>query len=357
MGYINWPKIEAYNNPMFTAVADLCKERELYDIMALQSDWCDEIIAQFWTILYFYSTEDGTPSIKRRSNGDDYQATIDTFARVLNLDPKADLLKHHLHVHGLLPHYNILNKLFRYSIGTKGGDSSTIQGFSWDLLYYCRSRKPKISIMYYIWDEMQLTANDAQRAPVYAPYIQLLIDEVVPHAFIKDRVHSPYAPRNQTFRSSSLAPSGSCAPSSTHAPTSRLSSSSSSSSPIRRFLKAIFSMCTVNATSIHENAVKIRKIENRQKAFLRSQHVDVSNDDTSEIPPPCFQDPFGDDGAGSSAAGSSAARGSRSHFFGFDPSTAFHENSGVTDAAYQGEESSEEFDDAEESDDDRKSSY
>uniref|UniRef100_A0A0D9WT73 Uncharacterized protein n=1 Tax=Leersia perrieri TaxID=77586 RepID=A0A0D9WT73_9ORYZ len=211
--------------------------------------------------------------------------------------------------HGLLPHYDILNKLFRYSIGTKGGDYSTIQGFSRDLLYYCRSGKPKISIIYYIWDEMQLTANDARRAPWF--------------------------------------------------PCSFLHSCSYLSSIIFVFLilpypalSAIFSVCTVNATLIHENAVKIRKIENRQKAFLCSQHVDVSDDDTREIPPPCFEDPFGDDGAGSSAAGSSAARGSMSHFFGFDPSTAFHENSGVTDAAAQGKESSEESGDAEESDDD-----
>jgi hypothetical protein len=51
--YIDWPKFEDMQDPIFDEIIAQCKAKHVYNIMGFKYDWNNEIIAQFYATCYF----------------------------------------------------------------------------------------------------------------------------------------------------------------------------------------------------------------------------------------------------------------------------------------------------------------
>ena len=83
--YVDWDYIEKLKYPHYNAAIEICKEFGIYELMGFRYDWNTEILAQFFSSLYydayrvtFYWTTEG------EKYGIDYM----TFSRLLGLGSK-----------------------------------------------------------------------------------------------------------------------------------------------------------------------------------------------------------------------------------------------------------------------------
>ena len=101
-----------------------------------------------------------------------------------------------------------------------------------------------------------------------------MLESVTNKSFFKEMKHEPYRMRLVSTKSSTPPPSPPpSAPSAHRLAPKHMSSSRGSPSFIKNALKAIFNVCTHNATNIKEHQdktnLRLRKIEERQKAIYR----------------------------------------------------------------------------------------
>ena len=85
----------------------------------------------------------------------------------------------HGHIGGLLPFFDTLHKLFRWTLFPKSGDSSHIRGYAKNILWFIlHQKKGKIDVMDLLYQEIRRSMVDRRRSLVYAPYIQAFIERV-----------------------------------------------------------------------------------------------------------------------------------------------------------------------------------
>nr|AAX94887.1 retrotransposon protein, putative, Ty1-copia sub-class [Oryza sativa Japonica Group]ABA92936.1 retrotransposon protein, putative, Ty1-copia subclass [Oryza sativa Japonica Group] len=280
MKWIDWAYMRKKNNEVFNQVMQVCHNKNLGDILALEYDWNEEVIAQFYATAFFGTTRKGTPYVKWLTEGVRHKISMAQFAEMLGLDDE-DLNRPNIHseaplpmiktkfmyakdapktcmgsTHGLHPNYKVLYSIFR-----------------WSLL-----PKPPFSVMKLIWYEIANTILEPKRGCIYAPFIMKMIETVTGVFYIKDGHHNPFRPHAPPSSSPVVPRSvpSTSAGSSTSAPPS-----SSSSSPIKKALQAIFCMCA-------KTAKKVKKIERRQKEDRRLAGKEVSDDSEDEV----YVDPF-----------------------------------------------------------------
>ena len=81
MQWIDWEYMRGQKDPIFDEVIEVCEHHGLTRIMALQHDWCDELIAQFYATVLF--DKDIANTIHWMSRGVRYKATYHQFSQIL----------------------------------------------------------------------------------------------------------------------------------------------------------------------------------------------------------------------------------------------------------------------------------
>ena len=75
----------------------------------------------------------------------------------------------HGHIGGLLPYFDTLHKIFRWTLFPKAGDSSYIRGYGKNLLWFIVKKKQgKIDVMDLLYQEIRKNIVDRRRSLVYA---------------------------------------------------------------------------------------------------------------------------------------------------------------------------------------------
>ena len=82
--------------------------------------------------------------------------------------------------------FDVLQRLFRWTLFPKVGDSSNIRGYLKNLLWHIakQDKKPqKIDVMDLLYQEIRMKMVDRRKSLVYAPFIQAFIDKVTKARF------------------------------------------------------------------------------------------------------------------------------------------------------------------------------
>jgi hypothetical protein len=271
MKWIDWTYMRKKNNEVFNQAMQVCHNKNLGDILALEYDWTEEVIAQFYATAFFGTTRKGTPYVKWMTAGVRHKISIAQFAEILGLEDE-DLNRPNIHseaplpmiktkfmytkdaprtcmgtTHGLHPNYKVLYSIFRWSLLPKVGDATALPSKHAHLLSRMRYNQPLFSVMKLIWYEIANTILEPKRGCIYAPFIMKMIETVTGVFYIKDGRHNPFRPCVPPS-SSPVAPRS--IPSTSAGPSSSAPPQSSSSSPIKKALQAIFCMCAKTAKNV-----------------------------------------------------------------------------------------------------------
>ena len=158
MQWIDFAKMEKKKSAVFTEVIEACKHHGIYNIMAFEKPWNQEVILQFYSTVYFDQEND---KMEWMTNGKRYTITLDRFATLLKLKshrsrPKkihsrAVLKDNELdfmyqpgtefrpgQVRNLLPFFTVLHRMARMTLAPRGGDASWIPNYERNLLLAIR---------------------------------------------------------------------------------------------------------------------------------------------------------------------------------------------------------------------------
>jgi hypothetical protein len=94
-------------------------------------------------------------------------------------------------INGLYTFYPVLNRLFRKTICPRDVDPTNISHYAKNLLANMRDGAPAFSVIDYIWEEIKGISLNPQKNCVFAPYLMLIIEDVINRTFPKDGFHMP----------------------------------------------------------------------------------------------------------------------------------------------------------------------
>ena len=293
MQWIDWDYMARKNDPVFTEVIAACESKRVKNIMAFRYDWCEEVIAQFYATVWFEGCEN--PIMHWMTEGVKYRISFRGFAHYFHLDAR-DTSKDQIHnenqltleeigfmylnhgrvefgkLTGMRPFYRCLNSLFRLTLAPKSGDATTVQSISRNLLAAMSNDHAPFSVAHFLWEEIVFTSKSPIKSCGYAPYLMFIIERISKKTFVKEIKHEPYRMRPLNIQAPSPSPSPPHAPPSSRPFASRRAPPRGSSF-IKSALKAIFKICTHNATQIKDQGARLKKMENRQKQMYTSMNL------------------------------------------------------------------------------------
>jgi hypothetical protein len=309
--YINWDEMSEKNNPTFDLVIRECERKHLYEFLALNQDWNNELVAQFCSTAWFEG-EGKNSFIHFNLQGRAFWVSYKQFATILKLDDTLDEMEIHDDInptdealmtlyrdedpdiattHGLRPYMEIMNRIFRETLTPKRGDRTKIHGTVKNLLLAMDFDHPPFSVFHFFWTELRYMLHHGSNPVIYAPYIQRMINAVTGMEFGYDAVHAPYCP--QPPKEQEFPPEGESPPSahSPPQPTMDMPStsampSSSRTRPRRKGnafisgLKALFKVCrnTNDVVRAHARA-------NQQSINRIERHLGIEETDWPAFPP------------------------------------------------------------------------
>jgi len=103
MKWIDWTYMRKKNNEVFNQAMQVCHNKNLGDILALEYDWSEEVITQFYATAFFGTTRKGTPYVKWMTAGVRHKISIAQFAEILGLEDE-DLNRPNIHSEAPPPH-------------------------------------------------------------------------------------------------------------------------------------------------------------------------------------------------------------------------------------------------------------
>jgi len=166
------------NNAIFDEVMAACEEKRIKHLMGFRHGWNKEIIAQFYTTIFF-GHHNGERAMFWMIEEQKYQITFPEFVALFHLGdadidyPKLrdsgvlEPKKMHLmypknlrgnwgKVQGLYTYYGILNRLFRKTLTPRDGNTFDVTLFQRNLMAGMRPRAPQFSVEDFIWQEIKL---------------------------------------------------------------------------------------------------------------------------------------------------------------------------------------------------------
>lgn len=348
MKYIDWEHLKKKKDPILTSVIDACVAKNVYSLMGSSQDWNEEVVAQFYSTLWF-EFDDEQPSLSKMhwsTEGVRCQMSKEQFCKWLEY-PLSDLEECKIHdesvlsndemehlyapeygtikvgtLHGMTPFFKYLKNLFRETLIPKVGGYSDVLGISRNLLaWMAPSKKEKFSVVDFIWKEIIECATSAGRSLAYAPYIMIAVKEATKTSWTPDTKHKSYRPQLAKVQTRNLSKASASRdiPSSSSQYFSRRRNQEQSSL-ISRGLKAIFNVCTSHATAAYEERKFSRERMKKMNQMLREQSaklgMEVPNSPLDEIyaspPPPEFFDPWMPSDLGAAKNVNTAAASARS---------------------------------------------
>lgn len=186
----------------FGEALEICDEQGLIPIMTVSHDFSREVICQFYATVVFLEDEGGYRSLKWMTKEHVMEASWQDFARCIGYElPKDNSNTFRIHLQakpmakekmadlyirgrmlcgstkGLLPVYDIMNRIYRSTINLKHTNHDEVHGFLVNLCvrtHELRGRGKQLDVMDYIWHEMHDCAF-LRKLPQYAPYLMRLI--------------------------------------------------------------------------------------------------------------------------------------------------------------------------------------
>jgi hypothetical protein len=341
MKSIKWDNLRSLSILAINEAIDICYAKGLTSIMALNYDWNEEVIAQFYANLY----------VRRETNtfhwllqGKPLSVSYERFAQILGFGEE-DLGRPKIHggeipldsemafmydsmygkvefgpTHGMKPVYRMLNQLFRYTLTPKIGDNYNISNIDKDILVRMAPGKEPFSVFDFIWEEIIISFVSANKSCQYAPWIFKMICEVTGVDILTNKPHPWYKPNKGNIErllklgkhappwaTSSGGPSTG-GPSTKEPPSSSLGPSASrgivppgKKKSIFNFLSqglfACFNVGKHNAQEIRAHRLHVDeqliKLDTRQKALLAQHNIEHSpvREPMDFPPPPAFYNP------------------------------------------------------------------
>jgi hypothetical protein len=342
MKSIKWDTLRSFNISAVNEAIDICHAKGMTSIMAMNYDWNEEVVAQFYANLYVWCE---TKTFHWLLQGKPLSISYERFTQILGFGEE-DLGLPKLHggeipldsemafmydaafgkvefgtTHGMKPVYRMLNQLFRYTLTSKIGDNYNISNIAKDILVRMVPGKEKFSVFDFIWEEIIVCSLSANKSCQYAPWIFKMICELTEVDILTDKTHTWYkpnkgnierllkldkhAPTRATFSGgpSSGGPSFYEPPYSSRGPSSsRGTIPPSKKKSIFNFLsKGLFAYFNVgkhNAQDIraHRQHVdeQLLKLETRYKSMLAQHNIEHSpvREPMDFPPPPVFYNPW-----------------------------------------------------------------
>jgi hypothetical protein len=336
MKSIKWDNLRSLNIPAVNESIDICHAMGMTNIMALNYDWNEDVVAQFYANLYVRLD---TRTFRWLLQGKPHSVSYEKFAQILRfgeedlghpklnggefpLDSEMAFMYDSMFgkvefgtTHGMKPIYRMLNQLFRYTLTPKIGDNYNISNIAKEILVRMAPRKEDFSVFNFIWEEIIVCSVSANKSCQYAPWIFKMICEVTRVDILTNKPHSWYKPNKGNIecllkfgkhappRPTSLGGSSSGVPSTYEPPSSSLGPSASRGTvplckKIFNFLSqglfACFNVGKHNAQEIrsHQQHVdeQLIKLETCQKAFLAQHNIEHSpiREPVDFPPPPTF---------------------------------------------------------------------
>lgn len=198
----------------------LCEFHDLIKLMKLRKNYSEELIKEFFSTVYFH--KDVARTMTWMSAGQRCTRTLAQFGQLLGYevhDPEdhryrrihdRDVLHCNPYLHHAYPEgdgpkyapaivqmsreYHLLNKIFRNTLAIKSGDKGHVRGYLVNTLYYVDNRSKKIDIMDYMYEEMRRVILNPKKCCIYAPYIQILIEDAIGQTFANNYETTPHKP-------------------------------------------------------------------------------------------------------------------------------------------------------------------
>jgi hypothetical protein len=181
----------------------MCEEFGLLPIMEFNNAYDEELIIQFYTTVHFQDDEART--FRWLTNGIYLESDLARFGTSLGYPrlegEDANGWRCHdseffmdrevlrpLYIQGwanpgtsadLLPTWDIMLRIYRETIGPKGGNFDELHSFEVDLMYNSLTKQgtgEKLDVMDYIYNEMWSCVME-KKLPTFAPYIMRLIED------------------------------------------------------------------------------------------------------------------------------------------------------------------------------------
>jgi hypothetical protein len=160
--------------------------------MAMNCDWNEEVVAQFYANLY---VRHETKTFHWLLQGKPLSISYERFSQILGFG-EDDLGRPKIHggeipldsemafiydaangkvefgtTHGMKPVYRMLNQLFRYTLTPKIGDNYSIANIAKDVLVRMGPDHEPFSVFDFIWEEIIVCSMSANKSCQYAPWI------------------------------------------------------------------------------------------------------------------------------------------------------------------------------------------
>lgn len=185
--------------------------------MVFKQDWSKEIIAQFYSIVYFGQWK-GERAMFWMTEAEKYHVMYDYFARALNLREE-DHIYPKLHdssvlansemsfmyprneraswgkVKGLYTYYGILYRLFRKTLTPRDGNTSDITLYQRNLMAAMKSGEAGFCVGEFLWQEIKAVSEYPQKICSYNPYIMYIIRRVTEINYSSDTSHDHLRPK------------------------------------------------------------------------------------------------------------------------------------------------------------------
>jgi hypothetical protein len=213
MKHINWTYMRNKNHPLFNEIIAACEHHNIYDIIAFEYPWNDEVILQFYSTLYLPRCSDEIHSMR---NGMRYYSNAKVFAQHLHLqahfqhqkklddgDPMAACQMGYMYlpgstpnpssIAGISPDVITLHRMLRVTLAPRIGDASTIPSYERNLIDAIKKQEP-FNIFDYILQEIWNVVVTPSQACAYAPFIMSFIEHVTGLTFVKDVPHLDLKP-------------------------------------------------------------------------------------------------------------------------------------------------------------------
>jgi hypothetical protein len=212
--------MENKNDLIFDIVIAACQAKHLRDILAFKKDLNNEVIAQFYTTIYFEEHGD-TRKIYWMTESQWYEVSYSHFARLLGFGRK-DASRPRIHLAlklearkikfmyprskqgnfgettDMLPFYAYLNRLFRRTMTPREGDRTKIPTYNKNILAAMAPNANgfEFSIFYFIWEEVKAISENPLKSCEYAPYLMHMIERVTARTFFYEKEHHPLRIKN-----------------------------------------------------------------------------------------------------------------------------------------------------------------
>jgi hypothetical protein len=289
--WIDWSYVENKNDLIFDDVVPACRAKHLRDVLDFKKNWNNEVIAQFFAILFVEEHED-TIKLHSMTEGKLFEVSYTQFARLLGfgrndannikihmalkLDVRKIKFMYHRNNQGnfgeitdMLPFYVYINWLFRRTLTPRKGDGTKILAYNKNIVAAIAPNANgfEFSVFGFIWEEIKAISENPLKSCGYAPFIMHMIERVLGRTFGYDKDHHPLRIKNDLRATMedrrAMAPWGSSPP---RAARGRGQQGDKPPSPIWKMFSLIFGMCK----SQHVTNVKAQQERRARKKDTKS---------------------------------------------------------------------------------------